>query len=345
MIRKLTALSLASVLACSMLAHPAQAAAPAFSDVPTSAPYYQQVLYCRELGITYGVGDNLFNPDAEITSTQVFTMLLRAYYPDETFEDPILGAVEKNLTDGSSLKEPNMHFLLRNLVKLVFYMADIPVYYENPMDTAIELGLYPETETGDRMATRADCAYLIANVLQNTYQAGLPKSYEYLNVVVEPGYDSVTGKTMKEIQALPDAILDAWHNSGKQLIFGNNRIAQFIEEENYTSGVTGLYHSDGITLNSAQSAIHEFGHFVYYESNYPGLILRVNQLYNQYKDITQEYLSEYSAKNEQEFFAECFETYFGAGDTGMRISLMQEKMPDAYQLLTDLAAKDWGFSA
>lgn len=132
MIRKLTALSLAGILTCSMLTLPAKAAVPAFSDVSASAPYYQQVLYCREQGITYGTGDNLFNPDAEITSAQVFTMLLRAYYPDETFEDPILGAVQKNLTDGSSLKEPDMRFLLRNLVKLVFYMADIPVYYENP---------------------------------------------------------------------------------------------------------------------------------------------------------------------------------------------------------------------
>ena len=110
MIRKLTALSLAGILTCSMLTLPAKAAVPAFSDVSDSAPYYQQVLYCRERGITYGTGDNLFNPDAEITSTQVFTMLLRAYYPDETFEDPILEAVQKNLTDGSSLKEPGYAF-------------------------------------------------------------------------------------------------------------------------------------------------------------------------------------------------------------------------------------------
>ena len=345
MIRKLTALSLAGILTCSMLTLPAKAVVPAFSDVSASAPYYQQVLYCREQGITYGTGDNLFNPDAEITSAQVFTMLLRAYYPDETFEDPILGAVQKNLTDGSSLKEPNMRFLLRNLVKLVFYMADIPVYYENPMDTAVELGLYPETETGDRMATRADCAYLIANVLQNTYQTDMPESYQYLNVVVEPGYDSVAGKAMKSIQSLPDSILIAWHNAGKQLIFGNTRIAQFMEEENYKGVVTGLYHHDGLTLNSAHSAVHEFGHFVYYESNYPGLRNLVNKYYREYKDVIAQSVSAYAVTDEQEFFAECFEAYFRHGDTNLRINRMQEKIPQVYQLLTDMSANNWGFSA
>lgn len=345
MIRKTLSLSLAGILACSVLSMPVQAAAPEFSDVPSSAPYYQQVLYCREQGITSGTGNNQFSPSLEITSKQVYTMLLRAYYPDETFEDLILAAVQKNLTDGSSLKEPDMRFLLRNLVGLVFYMADIPVYYENPMDTAIELGLYPETETGDRMATRADCAYLIASVLQNTYEVSLPETYQYLNVTVEPGYDSVAAKAMKSIQSLPDSILTAWHNSGKQLIFGNTRIAQFIEEENYKGVVTGLYHIDGLTLNSAQSSIHEFGHFVYYESNYPGLITLVNKYYREYKDVIAQCVSAYAVTNEQEFFAECFEAYFGHGDTGLRISLMQEKMPQVYQLLTDMSTNNWGFSA
>lgn len=344
MIRKKISLSIAGILACSILSIPAQAAAPAFSDVPASAPYYQQVLYCREQGITNGTGNNLFSPNLEITAIQGYAMLLRAFYPNESFENPLLTAVEKGMADGNTLNEPNIRFMLSNLVALIFRVADIPVYHENPIDTAIELGLYPETENGDRMATRADCAYLIASVMQNTYDVSLPESYQYMNVIIEPDYDYVATKSMESILALPDSILNAWHNSGKQLIFGNTRIAQFIEEENYTGVVTGLYHSDGLTLNSAHSAVHEFGHFIYYESKYPGFLPLVSKYYNEYKGITEEYVSTYSAKNEQEFFAECFESYFGCGDAGKRISLLKEKVPAMYQLLEDMSANNWGFS-
>ena len=148
---------------------------------------------------------------------------------------------------------------------------------------------------------------------------------------------------MKSIQSLPDRILIAWHNSGKQLIFGNTRIAQFMEEENYKGVVTGLYHHDGLTLNSAQSAVHEFGHFVYYESNYPGLTNLVNKYYREYKDVIAQSVSAYAVTDEQEFFAECFEAYFRHGNTSLRINRMQEKMPQVYQLLKTMDDNNWFF--
>lgn len=344
MFRKPLCASLAGILACSLISMPAQAASKDFDDISTSAPYYQQVNYCREHGITSGIGNNLFAPNIEITSKQIYTMLLRAYYPNETFDDPLKAAKQKDLTDGASLTEPNMHFLLRNLVGLIFHIADIPVYYENPMDTAIELGLYPETETGDRMATRADCAYLIGCVLQNTYQVQLPEFYQYMNVTIEPGYEEVAVKAMSAIQILPNCILQAWHDKNMKLTFGNTRIEQFIQEENYPTLVTGLYHGDGLSLNSPKSTVHEFGHFVYYESKYPNLQTLVNQYYVKYNDVIAKCVSDYAAKNVMEFFAECFELYFGQGEAGRYLSMMQEQMPEIYQLLDSLNQNNWGFS-
>lgn len=345
MIRKPTTLLLSGLLACSLFSIPAHAVDTGFSDVPETAPYAQQVLFCKEQGITYGTGNNMFSPDQDITVKQACMMLLRAFYPNETFDDAVTTAYKKGWISNSSLQQPDMKFQLNNLANLIFYMADIPVYYDNAIDTAVELGLYPETEDGTRMATRADCAYLIGCLMQNTYTVEIPEEYQYLNVTIEPGYESVAVKSMAYIQILPESILNAWHNSGKDLIFGNERIAQFIEEENYTGIVTGLYHSDGLTLNSAVSAIHEFGHFVYYESDYPNLFNLVDQYYREYKDDAEKYVSGYSAKNAQEFFAECFETYFGRNDTHNPTEMMEEHLPLMYQMLDDMAQQNWGFPA
>jgi hypothetical protein len=46
-----------------------------FTDVPIDAWYFKAVEWAADMGIVSGVGDNRFNPDAEITREQMAVML------------------------------------------------------------------------------------------------------------------------------------------------------------------------------------------------------------------------------------------------------------------------------
>ena len=48
-----------------------------FSDVSTSAYYYEAVKWAQEKGITGGVGNGLFSPDTTCTRAQNVSMLYR----------------------------------------------------------------------------------------------------------------------------------------------------------------------------------------------------------------------------------------------------------------------------
>lgn len=60
-----------------------------FSDVPEDAPYYKAVGFIAARGITKGVGDGKYGPDAGLTRADFLVLLMRAYGidPDENPTD------------------------------------------------------------------------------------------------------------------------------------------------------------------------------------------------------------------------------------------------------------------
>ena len=70
--------ALATILMCGT----ASAASVPFSDVEKESLYYEEIMYCRDVGIPCGGGGNRFAPDSVASMTEVCTMLLRAYCPD-----------------------------------------------------------------------------------------------------------------------------------------------------------------------------------------------------------------------------------------------------------------------
>lgn len=49
-----------------------------FDDVPSDAYYYNQIGIAKKLGITTGVGDNMYNPKAQITRQDMMVLITRA---------------------------------------------------------------------------------------------------------------------------------------------------------------------------------------------------------------------------------------------------------------------------
>ncbi len=90
---------------------------PVFADVPTSAYYYDAVLWAVENGVTEGTSATTFSPDMSCTRAQMVTFLWRAAGSPEPvtttnpftdvnsgvyYYDAVLWAVEQGITSGTS---------------------------------------------------------------------------------------------------------------------------------------------------------------------------------------------------------------------------------------------------
>ena len=90
-----------------------------FSDVSTSAYYYEAVKWAQEKGITGGIGNGLFGPNQPCTRAQVVTFLWRAagspapmlnknpftdVHTSDYYYDAVLWAVQNGITNGTSAK-------------------------------------------------------------------------------------------------------------------------------------------------------------------------------------------------------------------------------------------------
>ena len=170
-----------------------------FSDVSTSAYYYEAVKWAQEKGITGGIGNGLFGPNQPCTRAQIVTFLWRAAGSPEpkamsSFTDVAAGsyyakavawAVENGITTGTGdgkfspdatcTRAQSVTFLFRAIGKLVDSKAEFSdvltdSYYANAVAWAVENGVTNGIGDGlfgpDNSCTRAQ----IVTFLFRAYQ-------------------------------------------------------------------------------------------------------------------------------------------------------------------------------
>ena len=170
-----------------------------FSDVPTSAYYYEAVKWAQEKGITGGIGNGLFGPNQPCTRAQIVTFLWRAAGSSEpksmsSFSDvsadsyyakAVAWAVENGITTGTGdgkfspdatcTRAQSVTFLFRAIGKLVDSKAEFSdvltdSYYANAVAWAVENGVTNGIGDGlfgpDNSCTRAQ----IVTFLFRAYQ-------------------------------------------------------------------------------------------------------------------------------------------------------------------------------
>ena len=170
-----------------------------FSDVSTSAYYYEAVKWAQEKGITGGIGNGLFGPNQPCTRAQIVTFLWRAAGSPEpkamsSFADvsmdayyakAVAWAVENGITTGTGdgkfspdatcTRAQSVTFLFRAIGKLVDSKAEFSdvladSYYANAVDWAVENGVTNGIGDGlfgpDNSCTRAQ----IVTFLFRAYQ-------------------------------------------------------------------------------------------------------------------------------------------------------------------------------
>ena len=170
-----------------------------FSDVPTSAYYYEAVKWAQEKGITGGIGNGLFGPNQPCTRAQIVTFLWRAagspepktmssfsdVSTDSYYAKAVAWAVENGITTGTGngkfspdatcTRAQSVTFLFRAIGKLVDSKAEFSdvltdSYYANAVAWAVENGITNGIGDGlfgpDNSCTRAQ----IVTFLFRAYQ-------------------------------------------------------------------------------------------------------------------------------------------------------------------------------
>ena len=170
-----------------------------FSDVSTSAYYYEAVKWAQEKGITGGIGNGLFGPNQSCTRAQIVTFLWRAagspepksmssfsdVSTDSYYAKAVAWAVENGITTGTGdgkfspdatcTRAQSVTFLFRAIGKLVDSKAEFSdvltdSYYANAVAWAVENGVTNGIGDGlfgpDNSCTRAQ----IVTFLFRAYQ-------------------------------------------------------------------------------------------------------------------------------------------------------------------------------
>ena len=170
-----------------------------FSDVSTSAYYYEAVKWAQEKGITGGIGNGLFGPNRPCTRAQIVTFLWRAagspepksmssfsdVSADSYYAKAVAWAVENGITTGTGdgkfspdatcTRAQSVTFLFRAIGKLVDSKAEFSdvltdSYYANAVAWAVENGVTNGIGDGlfgpDNSCTRAQ----IVTFLFRAYQ-------------------------------------------------------------------------------------------------------------------------------------------------------------------------------
>ena len=170
-----------------------------FSDVSTSAYYYDAVEWAQEKGITGGIGNGLFGPNQPCTRAQIVTFLWRAagspepksmssfsdVSADSYYAKAVAWAVENGITTGTGdgkfspdatcTRAQSVTFLFRAIGKLVDSKAEFSdvltdSYYANAVAWAVENGVTNGIGDGlfgpDNSCTRAQ----IVTFLFRAYQ-------------------------------------------------------------------------------------------------------------------------------------------------------------------------------
>ena len=141
-----------------------------FSDVSTTAYYYEAVKWAQEKGITGGIGNGLFGPNQLCTRAQIVTFLWRAagspepksmsnfsdVSADSYYAKAVAWAVENGITTGTGdgkfspdatcTRAQSVTFLFRAIGKLVDSKAEFSdvltdSYYANAVAWAVENGV------------------------------------------------------------------------------------------------------------------------------------------------------------------------------------------------------------
>lgn len=356
-LRSVFTLCIAAAL-LSMLSTPAFAAS-GFSDVPPESPYYEAVSYLAERGIIVGVGNGCYLPDEPITVRQWAIMLCKGFErhdshsarPGPAGDFCLQRCYAEHWMGVNEMLTPDSEVCRSALLLNALHALELPVFdaelypdgeqlseSENVLRVGKEFGIYEDNVNALDIMTRGDAAQLLFDVLTKQYAVTPPPISDA--VIVRNGAAVDLNSYLRELNCVPRSIRNAFECSGWEYIIDYSIVEQYSTK--YGKNCTGItsYGTEQIYVSSSLATVHEFGHFLDQQLQFPEIH---ENLFQEEAQSARSILREYSATNSREYFADYFAFWIKNQNNKSCMERLKAVSPQAYRYFSSLEADNWGY--
>ena len=308
--------------------------------------------YLAERGIVCGEGNGRNVPDAPVTVRQWATMLCRALgdaAPLNYDDDCIRQGYSDGWLEMTAITAPDSDLCRYAIYKSGFAAFGVDLYslqlYPNEgklsqqsevLRAAADFGLCEETCDGTEIITRGEAAELLYALLTKTFAVVPPPMLD--NIPLDNKAGVALNNYLLEIQKIPESMMQSFAEKGWQYVIDFDYLAKLSKK--YDLGCTGatIYEGRKIIISSAESTIHEFGHFLDGMMGFPS---RTKGFYQRESASAASLLRTYALTDAQEYFADCFVYWIKNRGDGKKMAMLQNAAPETYHYFKMLEENDW----
>lgn len=201
---------------------------------------------------------------------------------------------------------------------------------------AADFGLCEDTCDGTEIITRGEAAELLYALLTKTFAVVPPPMLD--NIPLDNKAGVALNNYLLEIQKIPESMMQSFAEKDWRYVIDFDYLAKLSKE--YDLGCTGvtIYEGRKIIVSSAESTIHEFGHFLDGMMGFPS---RTKGFYQRESASAASLLRTYALTDAQEYFADCFVYWIKNRGDGKKMAMLQDAAPETYYYFKMLEENDW----
>ena len=201
---------------------------------------------------------------------------------------------------------------------------------------AADFGLCEDTCDGTEIITRGEAAELLYALLTKTFAVVPPPMLD--NIPLDNKAGVALNNYLLEIQKIPESMMQSFAEKDWRYVIDFDYLAKLSKE--YDLGCTGvtIYEGRKIIVSSAESTIHEFGHFLDGMMGFPS---RTKGIYQRESASAASLLRTYALTDAQEYFADCFVYWIKNRGDGKKMAMLQDAAPETYYYFKMLEENDW----
>lgn len=297
-----------------------------FTDVPFTSQYYAAIQYLSSHEIIYGIGNNQFDPDSNITFYQWALMFNRASKPIATNSPDSTPMTYGQLIE-SAFNAFNINVYSYELYLNGYHLSE----QDNRLRVAQEFGLIEDVKASDYVC-RGKAAEILYELLTHEYkeiEPPLMTDWPFVN------RESVwPDEYLLQVQLVPEEIRARFKQDRWQFVIDYEYLNKLSEE--YQTSVIGAtsFSDKRITVKRPDAILHEFGHYLDWRLGFIS-----DSVESEIKKAFM--LREYARTSSREYFADYFEYWIVNHEDVEMMNKIKNFTPMTYALFNSLEKHGW----